>query len=47
MNKAFNLLFYVKRLKTNAKGLALIYLHITVDGVYIEISSKRYINPDK
>ncbi|MGF7077634.1 site-specific integrase [Mucilaginibacter sp. 3215] len=47
MNKSFNLLFYVKRSKTNAEGLAPVYLRITVDGVRIEISSKRYINPDK
>ncbi|MGF7075830.1 site-specific integrase [Mucilaginibacter sp. 3215] len=47
MNKFFNLLFYVKRSKTNAEGLAPVYLRITVDGVRIEVSSKRYVNPDK
>jgi len=47
MNKSFSLLFYVKRSKTNAEGLAPVYLRITVDGVRIEISSKRYINADK
>ncbi|WP_426587554.1 site-specific integrase [Mucilaginibacter sp. R-33] len=47
MNKSFNLLFYVKRSKTNAEGLAPVYLRITVDGVRIEVSSKRYVNPDK
>lgn len=47
MNKSFNLLFYVKRSKTNAEGLAPVYLRITVDGARIEISSKRYVSPDK
>ncbi|WP_114937803.1 site-specific integrase [Mucilaginibacter endophyticus] len=47
MNKSFNLLFYVKRSKTNAEGLAPVYLRITIDGVRIEISSKRYVNADK
>ncbi|QEM05962.1 site-specific integrase [Mucilaginibacter rubeus] len=47
MNKSFNLLFYVKRSKTNVEGLAPVYLRITVDGVRIEVSSKRYVNPDK
>ncbi|WEA01864.1 site-specific integrase [Mucilaginibacter sp. SJ] len=47
MNKSFNLLFYVKRSKTNSEGLAPVYLRITVDGVRIEVSSKRYVNPDK
>jgi site-specific recombinase XerD len=47
MNKSFNLLFYVKRSKTNVEGLAPIYLRITIDGSRIEISSKRYVNPDK
>ncbi|MEO3403236.1 site-specific integrase [Mucilaginibacter sp. CAU 1740] len=47
MNKSFNLLFYVKRSKTNAEGLAPVYLRITIDGVRIEVSSKRYVNPDK
>ena len=47
MNKFFNLLFYVKRTKTNSDGLAPVYLRITIDGARIEISSKRYVNPDK
>ena len=47
MNKSFNLLFYVKRSKTIIDGTAPVYLRITIDGERIEISSKRYINPDK
>ncbi|PWK79240.1 integrase-like protein [Mucilaginibacter oryzae] len=47
MNKSFNLLFSVKRSKTNTECFAPVYLCITIDGVHIEISSKRYVNPDK
>lgn len=47
MNKFFNLLFYVRRAKVNAYGFAPVYLRITIDGERIEISSKRYVNPDK
>lgn len=31
----------------NTQGLAPIYLRITIDGVRIEISSKRYVKPDQ
>jgi site-specific recombinase XerD len=47
MNKTFGLLFYVKRSKIIGNGTAPVYLRITVDGERIEISSKRYVNPDK
>ena len=47
MNKSFGLLFYSKRTKTNANGLAPIYLRVTIDGEHVEISSKRYINPNR
>ncbi|GAC1314091.1 MAG: site-specific integrase [Mucilaginibacter sp.] len=47
MNKSFNLLFYVKRSKTTIDGIAPVYLRVTIDGERIEISSKRYVNPDK
>jgi site-specific recombinase XerD len=47
MNKTFGLLFYVKRSKMTGNGTAPVYLRITVDGERIEISSKRYVNPDK
>jgi hypothetical protein len=47
MNKTFALLFYVKRSKITGEGTAPVYLRITIDGKRIEISSKRYVNPDK
>lgn len=47
MNKTFNLLFFIKKSKIKANGTAPIYLRITIDGVPREISSKRYIQPDK
>jgi hypothetical protein len=47
MNKTFGLLFYVKRSKMMGNGTAAVYLRVTVDGERIEISSKRYVNPDK
>jgi len=47
MNKTFGLLFYVKRSKMIGNGTAPVYLRVTVDGERIEISSKRYVNPDK
>lgn len=47
MNKTFGLLFYVKRSKMIADGTVPVYLRVTIDGERIEISSKRYVNPDK
>lgn len=47
MNKTFGLLFYVKKTKMIANGTAPVYLRITIDGERADISSKRYINPDK
>jgi site-specific recombinase XerD len=47
MNKTFGLLFYVKRSKMIGNDTAPVYLRVTVDGERIEISSKRYVNPDK
>jgi site-specific recombinase XerD len=47
MNKTFGLLFYVKKTKIIANGTAPVYLRITIDGERADISSKRYVNPDK
>jgi hypothetical protein len=47
MNNSLGLLFYVKRSKMTEEGNAPVYLRITIDGKRIEVSSKRYVNPDK
>lgn len=47
MNAKISILFYAKRAKASTSGLVPIYLRITVDGVRIEISSKRFIMPEK
>ncbi len=47
MNAKISILFYAKRAKTSTSGLVPIYLRITVDGTRIEISSKRFIMPEK
>jgi len=47
MNKSFNLHFYVKVQKQMPRASLLFTLRITTDGVCIEVSSKRYVNPDK
>ncbi|CAI8876357.1 site-specific integrase [Chryseobacterium sp. IT-36CA2] len=47
MNKTFNLLFYIKKAKINAKGEAPIYMRITIDGKISEISTKRIVQPLK
>jgi site-specific recombinase XerD len=47
MNKTFSLLFYVKKSKAVANGTAPIYLRITIDGKPVEISTKRYADPEK
>lgn len=47
MNAKISILFYAKRAKASTSGLVPIYLRITVDGTRIEISSKRFIMPEK
>ncbi|NML71543.1 hypothetical protein HHL23_17300 [Chryseobacterium sp. RP-3-3] len=47
MNKTFNLLFYVKKVKVNSVGEAPIYLRITIDGRISEVSTKRTVQPLK
>lgn len=43
MNQSFNMLFYVRKAKTNSQGEAPIYLRITIDRSVSEISTKRTI----
>lgn len=47
MNAKISILFYAKRAKTSVSGLVPIYLRITIDGVRLEISSKRFVMPEK
>ncbi len=47
MNTKLSILFYAKRAKTTSKGLIPIYLRVTVDGERIELSTKRYVQPEK
>lgn len=47
MNAKISILFYAKRAKTSVAGLVPIYLRITIDGVRLEISSKRFVVPEK
>lgn len=46
MNKTFGLTFCLKRSKMTPDGTVPVYLRITIDGLRVEISSKRYVNPD-
>jgi hypothetical protein len=47
MKNSISLLFYLKRSKITAERTVPVYLRITIGGQRIEISSKRYVNPDK
>lgn len=47
MNAKVTILLYAKKAKTSISGLVPIYLRITVDGKRIEMSSKRFIMPEK
>lgn len=47
MNTKISILFYPKRAKANSEGLYPIYLRVTVNGVRIESSTKRFIEPGK
>jgi site-specific recombinase XerD len=43
--QTFSLLLFIRKLRSNARGEAAIYLRITVDGKTAEISTKCYVNP--
>ena len=47
MNKTFSLCFLIKRSKLTSKGQVPIYLRVTIDGRTTELSTKRFIDPDK
>ncbi len=47
MNTKLSILFYAKRAKTTVKGLIPIYMRVIVNGERIELSTKRYTNPEK
>ena len=47
MNTTITILFYLKRAKANAQGLAPIFQRITIDGKRLESSTGKFINPEK
>jgi hypothetical protein len=47
MKKSISLLFYLKRAKITAEKTVPVYLRVTIGGQRIEVSAKRYVNPDK
>ncbi len=47
MNAKISILFYAKRAKTSINGLVPIYMRITIEGKRLEISSKRFVSPEK
>ena len=47
MNKTFSLCFLIKRSKQTLKGLVPIYLRVTIDCRSTELSTKRFIDPEK
>ena len=46
-NQTLGLLFYPRKDKLNKDGEAPIYLRITVDGKRSEVSTQRYVDPEK
>lgn len=47
MNTTISILFYIKRAKTNIKGICPIYVRITIDSRRLEFSSTKYVNIDQ
>ena len=47
MNTTITILFYLKRAKANAQGLAPIFQRITIDGKRLESSTGKFVNPEK
>jgi site-specific recombinase XerD len=47
MNTTSSILFYIKRSKANAQGLAPIFQRITINGRRLENSTGKFVEPDK
>ena len=47
MDYPISILFYVKRVKVNAKGLAPIFQRITINGRRLDNSTGKFIDPNK
>lgn len=47
MDYPISILFYVKRVKVNAQGLAPIFQRITINGKRLDNSTGKFIDPDK
>ena len=47
MDNPISILFYLKRVKVNAQGLAPIFQRITINGRRLENSTGKFVEPDK
>lgn len=47
MQTNISIIFYIKRTKLTADGLAPIYMRVTIQGARIDISAKRPVDPEK
>ncbi|WP_310559177.1 site-specific integrase [Flavobacterium sp.] len=47
MNNPISILFYLKRVKVNAQGLAPIFQRITINGRRLDNSTGKFVDPDK
>jgi hypothetical protein len=47
MNATISILFYLKRAKANAQGLAPIFQRITINGKRLDNSTGKYVDPSK
>ena len=47
LENSFGLFFYLKTTKNQKEGLRYVYLRITVDGKYIDLSTKRLCSPNR
>ena len=47
MDTTISILFYLKRVKVNAQGLAPIFQRITINGRRLENSTGKFVDPDK